>query len=487
MSIRTSLAWSYGSQALTFVISFASSIILARLLSPQQMGVFAFALAISGILSIFTQMNMQSYLVREGQLDDGTVRSIYTVNALMSIALSGLIYAAAAVEAFWMKEHDIAAVLMIAGIGPLLGIFEFIPSSYYQREMNYGVLSRVGIARTLIGVAVTIGCAFAGLGALSPAIGPLVGGLFGVIFYNIRRRREAMFRPTLRGLRPAFVFGFQLMSISGVAQMMQRLSDISLGRLLGIAALGLYARASNLSMLVFANVYGQATGVVFVKMARDLRETGQLHDTFLLSIRMITAFIWPLVAGIAVLAGPLIYYLYGAKWLPAAPVLSVLMIGQFIAIGFGLNWEVFVLKRETARQTRFEIIRAAVGLTAFIIGCLYSITAAAAGRLSEAVLGYLLYRPHMDRLAGIAPGELERVYGESLMLAAVAVAPAAALMALHGWAHDTPASLIALAVVLGGAGWLATLAARGHPLFAEVRLIWSRARSVMIASSVTPH
>ena len=473
MSVRKSLAWSYGSQAFTFVVMFGSSIVVARLLSPREVGVYAIAMAAAGILAVFTSFSIQTYIIREGELTQGLLRSVYSVNLMMSLLLALLTATAGWVEMFVFQKHDVGAVLLLASLGPILGIFEFVPGALYQREMNYGVLSRVGMVKTVINSATVVSCAFAGLGSLSPAIGPLVAGMFSVVYYNIRRRHDAVFRPTRQGLKPIIVFGFQIMSISGVAQIAQRMTDIILGSMLGLTALGMYSRASNLSGMIFSNVYGQATGVIFVKLSNDLRDKGTVHETFVQSMKLITCIMWPLLIGIAVLSRPMIHILYGDKWLDAALPLSLLMVAQFVVLGFGMNWELFVLRRETALQTRYEMLRAIATLVVVTIGCLFSIAGAAAGRVAEAILGYFLYRPHMDRMAGTTKGELERVYGESLLLTVVAVAPAFVLMLLSGWAPDTSVVLVAGAVLLGIAAWFAMMVIRRHPAVHEFRKVIS--------------
>jgi O-antigen/teichoic acid export membrane protein len=474
MSIRRSLAWSYSSQAVTFLIMFGSSVIVARLLSPHEVGVFAIAMATAAVLAVFTSFNIQTYIVREGELSKSLLRSVYSVNAFMSLLLSLITFGVGCLEMFAMDERDVGAVLMLAALTPLLVIFEFVPSALYQREMNYGVLSRVGLIKAVINSVIVVSCAYSGFGSLSLAIGPLVAGFCTVIYYNIRRRHDIVLMPTRRGLRPIVLFGFQMMSISGVAQIAQRLSEIILARMLGLTALGIYSRASNLSGMIFSNVYGLATGVIFVKLSKDLRDKGTVRETFVNSIRLITSVIWPLLIGIAILSRPIIHILYGEKWMGAALPLSFLMIAQFVVLGFGMNWELFVLRRETARQTRYELLRAVTTLVAVTIGCFFSIAAAAVGRIAEALVGYFLYRPHIDRLAGTNPGELERVFGESLMLTVIAVVPSLALMISYNWAADTSPALIAGSVAMGIGTWLVALHVRRHPIVAELRFMFSR-------------
>lgn len=476
MSIRKSLFWSYGSQAIIFIVAFSSSVVVARLITPREAGIYALATAIAAVLAIFMSFGVHAYLVREERVDRPMLRSVFTANAVLNVALFAVLLAVGQLQRHYFGQKDVGMVLVLTSIGPLIAIFEFIPTALSMREMRYGLISAINVVRVLLASGVTVMLAWQGYGAVSLAAGPLAAGLVCAILYTAVRWRDTVFAPSFANFRPILVFGMQMISISGVAQLATRGGDLILGRLLGLSALGLYARASNIQTLIFSNVYGAATGVIFSHMSRELRERGSVHETFIRSIRNITGVMWPLVIGLAILARPVVVTLYGPRWLGAALPLSFLMVSLFIVLGFGMNWELFVLRKETARQTRFEVYRAVIGTVAFTIGCFLGLAWAAAARIVEAMVGYLLYRPHMDRLAGTQPGELERVYGEALLLTGVAVAPSLLLMVLRGWSPDTPLWEMALAVLLGVAAWGGVLVARRHPLFEEVGRLSARLR-----------
>lgn len=471
MSVRTAISWSALGQATNFVVSFGGSVVLARLLTPREFGIYAIALATQGVLSIFTNFGVGAYMVRETELTRETIRRTYSVNALLSLVLAGAMLVAGIVSARLMGQVDVGRVLALLALTPILSVFEFVPATMLGRAMNFRAMTVVNVIRTTIAIGSTVLLASTGWGVLSLALGPVIASTYSAAAYTVVGRRDLMFRPTLRGLWPIILFGLQLMSISGVAQMATRLCDLILGRFLGLAALGLYARASSMSAMIWDNVYGLATRVIFSKLSLDLREKGSLHHVFVRSLSLITVVMWPLLIGLAVLSRPAIHILYGDKWLPAALPLSFLMIAQFIALGFGMNWELFVLRRETALQTRFEMTRAVFGVATFATGALFSIGAAAVGRIVEASFGYLLYRPHMDRMAGTEPGELERVYRESLLMTVAAVAPSLVLMFAEHWRPDTPPLLVAAAVALGIGSWFALIILRRHPLVDELRLL----------------
>lgn len=475
MSVRRSLFWSYGGQLTTLIVTFTTSIIVARLISPREMGIYALALAISGVLSVFLSFGTQAFLVREPDLHSRVVRSAFTVNLTLSGLLALCLLATGLFNLLVRNDREIASVFLIMAAGPVFSAFEFVPAALFMRDMRYSIISLVTIVRAVVTAGVTLALVWSGAGAPGLAAGPVTANLVCAIIYMVLRRGDLVFRPGTYRFREILVFGMQMLSVSGVAQLAARGSDVILGNMLGLVALGIYSRASGLATMIFLNVYGLATGVIFVQLSRDLRETGELHATFVRALRMITGAMWPILLGIATLAGPLVLTLYGEKWLTAAVPLALLMTAQFVVLGFGMNWELFVLRKETNRQIQIEVARALIGTAIFAFGCLFGLAAAALGRIGEAVVGYILYRPHIERLAGTEPGEIGRIYRESLQLTAVAIAPAILVMVWWRWSPHAPIPLIAVAVILGILGWFLLLRHKRHPIAHEIELLVVRA------------
>lgn len=472
MSVRKSLAWAFSGQFATFAVTFASSVVLARLLSPMEMGIYALAIATLGILQIVASFGVSAYIVREAELSPETVDSAFTVNGLLAIFLALVMIAASFGGTILFGDPRAGAVMRVLALGPLIGIFSFRPSTMLQREMQFQRLATIGVGAAIVNAAVTIGAAYLGFSYMSPAYGGVVAALVGAVATNLAARRHISLRVSLKGWQAMTAFGLRIMSISGVAVLLTRFQDLILGRMLGLAALGLYSRATNISNNIFDNLYGTATRVVFTKLAKDFRERGELRESFLTSLQMIIAVMWPILIGLAILARPAIFILYGEKWLAAALPLSLLMIAQFFVLCFGMNWELFVLRDETAKQTRLEIGRSLISLVLFIIGCRFGIGGAALGAVAGALFGLVVYFPHVNRLAHTRPGELFRIYWQSALLTIVAAGPSLALMMASHWSPHTPPLWIAAAVGLGIALWAGVILWLRHPLRAEAVILW---------------
>ena len=449
---------------------------IARLLTPHEMGVFAIAMATIGVLNTFVSFDISTYLVRSQSLHPSAIDAAFTVNVMLACTISAFIYLFSVVEGTFLDSPDVARVLAVLAFTPLIGMFEFRPATMLRREMNFRLLSLIGIAKTIVGTPFTIFLALNGYSFMSLAYANIVSGVLGVVMTNVMARRHVSVRLSLYEGRQIVIFGIQMMSIGGMVGVAARVSEIIMGNMLGLAALGLYSRASSISSIVFENVYGAVTRVVFVRLSEEYRAKGTVRDVFLTSFRMILAVMWPMQIGLAVLSGPAIYWLYGERWIAAASPLSFLMIAQSIVLCFGMNWELFIIKNETGRQVRFEAARAVVSVVALTVGCLFNITAASLGRIAEAAFGFMLYQPHMDRMAETYPGEFRMIYRDSATLTVVAVLPSLVLMAVTGWSHSTSPALLAIAVLLGILLWMAVLAWQKHPLFAEIRAVGRKAR-----------
>jgi len=472
MSVRRSLAWTFSGQIATLFITFSGSLVLARLLSPSEMGVYGVGLATAGLISIVA-VGMSSYVIREVQLTEDRRASAFTINAAINAAASGIIFASSHLVARYFHVQNVESVLRLLAIPPLIGIFEFLPNAMSTRNMDFKAISVIQVGGAILNTGMTIFLAVESFSSLSMPYAMIAASLFRVAMFLACLPQYFLLRISFRDWRPALFFGFRMISVSGAGQIVQRLSDIILGAILGLAALGVYARASNLASLLFVNLYGTATAVIFSQLSKSFRESGILRDTFLRGLEMILALMWPLLIGGAILAGPAIRLLYGERWLAAATPLSLLFVAQFIVLTFGMNWELFVLRDKTVQQTKYEMARSIVGLVFFSAGCVFGLGGAAFGRIAEAIVGAVLYLPKMPQMAGTNGRAFLSIYLKSAALTAAAVAPSTLLMFAHHWSPQTPIARVILSVLAGVALWALVLRYLRHPLFSEIKIFIS--------------
>lgn len=468
--VRRAFLWTILAQFLSFGISFAAMVILTRLLTPHEMGIYAVAFATYGAFQVIATFGVGNFIVRTFDPTDDVLAAAFTVNAILNVMLSVVILAISSGAGQFLDDPAVAQVLRLLATVPLIAIFDLRPSSMLQRDMQFQRISIVTVSQTVIGALATIGTALAGASYMSAGYGAIGAALTGSLGYSLLGRQFVGIRLSLHDWRVMVVFGLRMMSIGGISTLASRLSDIIVGRMLGLAALGLFSRASSINILLFQNVHGAATRVIFAKLSQVHRDTGEVHDTYLKAMRTISGIMGPILIGLAVLAKPAILLLYGERWLGAAVPLSLLLIAQFLTLRFAMHWELFVIKDRLDVQTRIEAIRSAFSIASRSIGCLTGLAGAAAASVVDSVLALMLYGRQVNHMVGADERKMLQISAETIALTAVAVAPSMAVMIWYDWAANTPLVSVATGVAAGAALWLAAIAWLRHPLFNELRL-----------------
>ena len=476
LSIRRSLAWMTLSQGSLLVMQFGASLIIARLLTPREMGVFAIAYAIVGLLSIIRALGLSNYIMRATELNSAVLSAAFTINAAIAVFLAAMIVGLSTLGAAFLSEPGVQRALLAMAVLPLISIFELLPAAGIERRGNFRAIALVNLTRTLLANALMLGLAYKGFSYMSLVYGQIGGTIMATVAINIVGRRHVSFRLGFIGWRDIARYGLQMLAISGVTTAALRMSELLLGRILGLDMLGIYSRASGLNGLLWDNVHLIIARIVFVDFAEQRRQGKSLRASYLRIMQMATGMLWPAFAGLAIIAGPLVLTLYGETWVAAALPLSLLSVSAMVAVSVTMTWEVFVVSQETAQQARIEFVRAGVGVGLFAGGCLISLAGAAAARIADTAFAVMLYRGHLERMTDTRFSDYVPIYLEGALLTVLATAPALLIMAFYGWSPQAPVPVVLAAIVVGVIGWLIGLRVMRHPLCTEFTLILARLR-----------
>ncbi len=474
ISVRRGLTWMALSQGGGFVIGLAGSIAIARLLTPWEMGVYAVAAAIVGLLAVLRSFGLSNFLIRETELFPAVMATAFTINAGLSLLSASLLFGLSEFAGAGLGDVGTKRVLHVLSLSPLFTIFAFLPSARLERNGGFRLIGLVNLACGAVNTGLTLFLAFNGLSYMSIAWGNLAASAFGALCLNVVGWRFVSLRVGLSDWRRVGTFGLQMLTLSGVMSAADRLPDLLLGRIAGLAALGLYSRAAGLHSMLWDNLHLMIGRIVFVDFAERCRRGMSLRDSYLRIIAMLTALLWPAFAGLAILSGPVVHTLYGANWISAALPLSLLSMAGLLLTAVSMVWEIYMVRREAAAQLRFQLKRTAISLMLFSLGCLGGLVWAAASRIADAVVTILLCKDDLRRMTDTRVSDYQPIYLQSAGLTVVACGPTALLMAANSWSEQTSLPAIFASVAVGVCGWLAGLWMLQHPLADELRLLRGR-------------
>ena len=458
------------SQVATLALQFSASVVLARVLSPYEMGIYAVAVATVGLIGLIQAFGLQAIIVREENLTEEFTATVFTLNTLIALIMSTSILGLSVAGGVLLHEQGVRRVMLALALTPLLNAFSFLPASRLERDGRFGELSKAAVAGSIVSAVTTIGFALGGARYMSAAYAGWAGALSTSVVLNIAGREFLKFRLGFWEWRRVADFGFQMFATAGLHSIGARVSDLLLGKFAGLSSLGIYTRSSNLNGLIWNNIHLAAGRVMFVDFAQMHRQGIPLRDKYIATVDVITATLWPAFAGFAIIAAPFISIVYRRRWVLAAQPLALLSIASMIAVTTTMTWEIFAATGKLRLQTRIEFYIAIFSVTAFAFGSRFGIIAAAGSRVMSAIFSSLVYRPHLYRMTSTRLRDFYPVYARSAVLTLLAVGPAAVLMFAHHMSPGVPAVSVLLAVATGLALWLAGLKAFNHRLLGELKV-----------------
>lgn len=483
MNVRGSVYWSFFSQVVSFVVTLANTLILARLLNPHEFGIFGIAVAAQAVVQIFLSFGISAYVTQRADLTPTALASAFTVNAIVSSIFALVLFGCSFLAEPLLGTAQAGNVLRVLALAALVSIIGFRPTAMLAREMAFKTISLVTLLSVCMTTIVTLSSAVAGASYMSAAWGILAGAILQALAYNLIGMRHVSWRLSFVDARDVFRFGMTMTLLSGSSALAGRLSEIILGRVQGLNALGYYGRATGITAIIQDNIYASGTKISYVKLAEDARTTGDLRPTLLRSLHLIVGLLWPVQIGLAVVAAPVVNLMYGPQWHAAALPLSLLLVAQAVMLMFGMNWEVFTLNGRLSEQARLELARTLVGALIFVICAQISLAAAAGARVAEALFGLFLYRGKIALMIGSQPGEIRRVYIQGAILTLAAVLPAFCMMLAWRWSPSTPLFPLTICILLGMSLWMGSLRILRHPLFDEILLVLRTALQALSRAS----
>ena len=467
-STRTALLLSFLERYTTVCVYAVSNVVLSRLLSPHDTGLFTLGFALTVMIGTLRDFGVSTYVIQEPDMTDLKWRSALGVSAVTCATVLVGVVIASFVAGHVYADAAVTEVMLISGLTLVMIPFNSLVLSWLRREMRYGPLYRIALVGALGQSIVTIILAWAGYGAMSMAWGSVANSAVVVFGSLSQRPRQFGYRPTLAGWRP--IAGLGLYSTIGTVcnEVTPNGADIFLGRFAGLAALGQFSKGGSLVTFVNQALINAALPVVLSVFAQRRRAGESLDRAFPHGLTLLSGVTWPAFAGLAVVAGPTIRLLFGSQWEAAIPPSRLIVASAMITSLTALHATVY--QAFGAMRARM-IVQLAVTPVQLLV-----LFAAAHGTLSQMALGVVIsavveFVPSQIMVNRICGTTMRTVAGALLPSATVAACTVAgALVAaavLPPTAHDVIAPLL-LALSCGAAGWLAGLAISRHPLGTEL-------------------
>ena len=467
-SVRKSLAFSALDSYVGLLLSIASTVVIARILTPEQTGVFAVAAVFASLASTFRDFGVAEYLIQERALTDAMIRAALTVNIAISWLMAVLLFVLAPLAADFYRSPGVAQVMQVQSINFLLIPFGAVTMAWFRREMNMKPIFIAGLAANIVSFSVSITLALHGFGAMSLAWSSLAGVLVTVAL-SVWMRPAAFPRwPGLLGIGRVLQFGKFASGVYIFGQAGKGAPEMIIGRAQDMAAVGMFSRGNGLVEIFNRLVLRSIMPVCLPYFAKGVRDHGSPKPGLLVTMSYLTAVGWPFLLIMGIGAYAAIRLMYGAQWLAAVPLSQLLCAAAAVELVYYPAKEAMLslgkARESNSLQMGIQTLRVAGLLAAVPFG----LVGACWGLLAAAVLGAGLSHWYLARLLGLHLRDCVAALWPSAAVSLIAAVPMAV------WALVSPLgehNYVVAGVVSGAlcaACWIGALRAVKHPLWSEL-------------------
>ncbi|WP_028585074.1 lipopolysaccharide biosynthesis protein [Desulfogranum mediterraneum] len=396
----SALSWSacerFSQQGIQFIIT----IILARLLRPQEFGLIGMLTIFIALAQSFINSGFGQALIQKQDATYLDECSIFYFNIVVGFLAAGALCLAAPWISAFYDQPLLIPLTQALSLNLVLNAFGLIQTTLLNKHIDFKTLFKVGLGATLVSGVIGITMAYKGFGVWSLVVQSLSRTFMNTILLWVLTSWRPAWRLSLASLKQMFGFGSRLLFAGILDTIFVNIYLVVIGKLFSPTALGYYTQAKNLQHLPVANIcsiVGRVTFPVFSSLQND---KARLKRSLRKALTTLVLVVFPLMVGLGVLAKPLILVLLGEQWLPSVPYVRLLcVIGAFWPLHV-INLNVLNSLGRSDLFFRLEIFKKILVVLSIFITYRWGIEAMLWGQIVTSFVAYYLNSYYTGKLLG---------------------------------------------------------------------------------------
>jgi O-antigen/teichoic acid export membrane protein len=326
--VRSAVIWRSGTQIAGQLLTWASTFIVIRVLSPSDYGLFAMTQVVLVLLNMLNGYGLASALIQRGDAGRHAQRQLFGMLILLNLVLGATQFICAPYAAAYYRQPMVADLLRVQALLYIATPFIALPYALLSREMDFRKQAKVNFVSGIAGAVVALTGAWSGLGVWTLVAAPIA--LFTVRAVGMTWAADSLMWPSFdfRGAGDIARYG-GVMATGQIFWFLQSQADVFIaGRLFDPHMLGIYTTSLFLTQIFVSKFVPPLNEVAFSAYARLRDDRAAVAAAFVKSARIIFVVAMPFYLGLAVTARPLVEVVLGAKWMEAAPVVHWLALAM---------------------------------------------------------------------------------------------------------------------------------------------------------------
>ncbi len=418
-SIRKGVKWLVVGNLGTRILDFAFGVALARLLVPADFGMIVTIQAFTGFVGMITTGGMGQALIRAKEVSGRDFNTVFTMQLSIGVLVYLGFFLAAQPFADFFGDPLYADLLRVSALSYFLRPFDYMYSSWLNREMAFHVRTRINLITRVITGVTSVLMALAHWGVWSLVLsGLLAGSIKNMLLARATplRLRLSLDRALIR--RHAG-YGSRVVLVDLLGHFTREGVKVMFSKLAGPAFLGLFNKADSLHRLPYWSFGQPLAQPLFRAMAQVQDDLDQTRYLYYRAVTLLMVYVVPFFVVLGWVAQAFIDFVYGPKWSAAGPPLAIMALAGPFYVVMRPCTAVTLAQNRLGIQAMIQILVLAFTLGVCLIGLRWGLAGAAWGFVIAQVFAAAIYYALVVYILPTSPRELLKAVSPGLLLNAL--------------------------------------------------------------------
>ncbi len=375
-----------GTQGIQLVVM----LVLTRLLLPEDYGIMAVVIIFVSTATLLVDSGFYDALVQKENADDTDFSSVFYINILFALCLYSVLFITAPWVALFFEEPSMTGTLRVAGIALLFSACNIVQQVIIARAMQFKKLFMSSILAVVFSGAMGLFLAYAGYGVWALVAQQLISQCTMTVCLWLFVRWRPLLVYSHERIRALFFYSWKLVASTFIYNFYTHGQSFIIGKIFGQGMLGFYNRGMLLPNILVSNINGSIQAVMFPALAAQQRNPQRVKEMTRRAIVTSSFFLFPVMAGLAVIAEPLVSVLFTEKWLPMVPFLQLFCLYYALWTIDAANLHVIKALGHSTTFLKLEIVKCITGIVLVVVLLPFGIYAMAIGVVVNRIISTVI-------------------------------------------------------------------------------------------------
>lgn len=389
-NVVNNFIWRFAERCGAQVVTFIVSIVLARILSPEDYGTIALVTVFTTILQVFVDSGLGTALIQKKDADDLDFSSVFYFNIVVCMVLYAGMFVAAPYIARFYNDMTLTPVVRVISLTIVIFGVKGIQQSYVSRHMLFKRFFFSTIGGTIFSAFLGIGMAYAGLGVWALVAQQLSNAAIDtlILWLTVKWRPKRIF--SWRRLIHLLSFGWKLLISALLDTVYNNLRNLIIGKIYSSADLAYYNQGDRFPKVIVTNINTSIDSVLLPSMSSVQDDRERVKSMTRRAIKTSTYIMAPLMMGLAFCAAPIVQLILTDKWLPCVPYLQIFCLTYMFWPIHTANLNAINSLGRSDLFLKLEIVKKVVGMILLLCTMRISVMAMAYSLIISSILSQII-------------------------------------------------------------------------------------------------